>query len=253
LHRIEHPAVDNLAIFESRVSNPVASLICVHGGLDRGGSFARVARRLHDVDVIAYDRRGYQGSRALVPIDLAHHVADLDALVTTERERGPVVVFGHSYGGVVALAAATSGSDVDKVIVFETPLPWVLRRQGSHEPLGDDPGVEAEVFFRRVVSDGAWARLPDAEKESRRADGPALLDDLQTLRGPNPLHLELLRTPLSIGYGAGRPDYYADLVEVMTSFAPATTSFVVSGAPHGAHLASPDHLARAVRAEIGPA
>ena len=48
-----------------RLAFPEANIICVHGGLDRGGSFARLARRTEQFDLIAYDRRGYQGSRSL--------------------------------------------------------------------------------------------------------------------------------------------------------------------------------------------
>jgi pimeloyl-ACP methyl ester carboxylesterase len=66
---------------------PEATLICVHGGLDRGGSFARLARRINAFDVVTYDRRGYQGSRDLQPLSFELHVEDLLALARRERAR----------------------------------------------------------------------------------------------------------------------------------------------------------------------
>ena len=52
------------------------AVILVHGSLDRAESFRRVMRRLPDVAIVAYDRRGYQGSRAAGVVDLGGHVAD---------------------------------------------------------------------------------------------------------------------------------------------------------------------------------
>ena len=41
-----------------------ATVVFVHGSLDRGESFRRVMRRLPELTTVTYDRRGYQGSRA---------------------------------------------------------------------------------------------------------------------------------------------------------------------------------------------
>jgi hypothetical protein len=145
LHFVTNSPVEGLAVAERRVAAPLASVICVHGALDRGGSFVRLVRRLARFDVVVYDRRGYQGSRDLVPVNLAAHIEDLSALITSEAERGPVILFGHSYGGLVTLGAAIAlPSRVDMVVDYESPLPWVLRREHFHALQGDDPVVEAE-------------------------------------------------------------------------------------------------------------
>jgi len=242
--------VPGLAVLERRVDKPVATVICVHGGLDRGGSFARLARRLRDVDVVTYDRRGYQGSRDVQPVGLAHHVADLSALASNARS-GPVVVFGHSYGGVVAISTAVAHPAlVDLVVVYETPLPWVYRRPGSLMPVGDDPDFEAEQFFRRVVSDATWERLSEADKESRRGDGIALLDDLGVLRGPVPFDISKLNAPLSYGYGdAVHAEYYEALTNHLKVVVPSLRVHKLAGAGHGAHLANPDLLSSFITTE----
>ena len=72
LHFVANSPVAGLAVAERRVESPLATVICIHGGLDRGGSFARLARRMELFDLVAYDRRGYQGSRDLGPLGLEY-------------------------------------------------------------------------------------------------------------------------------------------------------------------------------------
>ncbi len=245
--------VAGLHILERRVEYPIATVICVHGGLDRGGSFARVARRFLNKDVVAYDRRGYQGSRSTGPISLQNDIDDLRTVIGAEQPATPVIVLGHSYGGVVALGAALAAPDaLDRLVMFETPLPWILDRPGAHRDLGDDPALEAERFFRRVVSDGAWERLSSAEKRSRQMDGPALLNDLRTLRGPAPFDLTRLAVPLWYGYSDGdRAPFYRELVDEMRRRGSDVHDVMLRGSGHGAHLSKPDQLAALIDSSWG--
>lgn len=238
------PPVPGLAVAERRVEHPRASVVCVHGGLDRGGSFARIARRLEQFDLVTYDRRGYQGSRALGVGTPDEHVADLLALIRAERETSRVLVFGHSVGGVVALGSAIAEpSLVDLVVAYESPLPWVLPREHSRPVLGEDPREEAEIFFKRMVSRSAWERLSDTEKESRRLDGPALLADLRSVRAGAPFDLSDLRVPAAYVHGDGViAPYYRELAALLVSRF-SLRAIEMTGAGHGAHLANPDQLA----------
>src|SRR5262245_41509537 len=80
-------------------------LLLVHGSMDRGASFVKAMRRLPDIDVVRYDRRGYGRSvDAGVGDTLDAHVDDLLAIVDDAAR--PCVLVGHSFGGVVALVAA---------------------------------------------------------------------------------------------------------------------------------------------------
>jgi pimeloyl-ACP methyl ester carboxylesterase len=249
LHFVSSTPVPGLAVAERRVANPEATLICIHGGLDRGGSFARLARRCERFDVVTYDRRGYQGSRALQPLDLDHHVSDLLALARQESARGPVILFGHSFGGVVALAAGAAEPSLTSLeLVYEAPLPWILRRDGTRAPLSKDPEVEAERFFRRIVSDAAWERMSELERQSRRLDGPALLSDLTILRdGVAPFDLARLEIPTTFIYGDGlAPEFYKALSAELAVLNPLIESRNLVNAAHGAHLSVPDQLAQLI-------
>jgi pimeloyl-ACP methyl ester carboxylesterase len=245
LHFVEHSPVPGLALAERRVEAPEATIICVHGGLDRAGSFRRLARRLENFDVVAYDRRGYQGSRELTPLSLAGHVEDLVAVARNEATRGPVIYFGHSFGGVVTLSAAAVESSLVRLVVnYESPMPWILPRPSSRPALSDDPDIEVETFFKRMVSGRAWHRLSEEERESRRLDGPALMGDLTSLRQGAPFELASINTPFVYVHGDGiLVDYYRALCVELVRVNPAITTYELSDANHGAHLSKPGLLA----------
>jgi pimeloyl-ACP methyl ester carboxylesterase len=246
LHFVAASPVAGLAVAERRVESPEATIICVHGGLDRGGSFARLARRTDRFDLIAYDRRGYQGSRDLGPLGIANHESDLIALARHEVEGRPIIFFGHSFGGAVAYGAAIKEPTIARLVVtYEVPFPWIRRRNGTGSPLGDDPALEAERFFRRIVSDSAWERLSELERDSRRRDGPALVDDLTGLRTtPPPFDIARLTVPAIYVYGdILAPDFYRALAADLATINPLISSREVTNAAHGAHLSVPDQLA----------
>lgn len=245
------PLVAGLAAWQRQVEGASATLICVHGGLDRGGSFARIARRSEHFNVVAYDRRGYQGSRGRQPIDLNGHIDDLCAIATAVQSLGPVIVLGHSYGGVVAIGAALRRPDLFALLVtYEAPLPWIYRRPGFTNDLHEDPSEEAEQFFRRMISSAAWDRLSDDDKASRRADGIALLDDLRTLRGSAPYELATLEIPCVYAYGDGPHQiYYEELVQHLVATSPVFRATSLLAANHGAHLSNPDQLLKLITDE----
>jgi pimeloyl-ACP methyl ester carboxylesterase len=249
-HFIESSPVKGLAVAERRVDEPKACVICVHGALDRGGSFARLARRLDGFDVIVYDRRGYQGSRDLGPSDLAQHVNDLGALIASEVKRHNVILFGHSFGGMVTLGAASQhSSDVSLVVNYESPMSWVLPRPGFRSPLSDDPPAEAERFFRRIMGDRAWERLSEPQRESRRLDGPALLNDLSTVRSHEaPCDLVTLQVPFTYVYGDGtQSHYFEELAAELVKVNPAIETVEIHDADHAAHLKNSTQLAAIIQ------
>ena len=249
LRYLEPSPLAPLALARHVVPSPVATVVAIHGGLDRASSFTRISRRLERFNVVAYDRRGYQRSRSLGPGDLEQHVADLLRVIEWVNPTGPVVLFGHSFGGLVALSLTAEHPGVaDVVVVYESPLPWVLARPSPTPTPGDDPALEAERFFRRVVSDSSWERLGPSEQESRRRDGPALSADLRVMTGPvAPWDLEAIDVPVRYLYGDQRAaPYYHSLARRLEAANPLFTSRELPGASHGAHLSHPDVLAREI-------
>ncbi len=250
LRYLEPSPLGALAVAQHRVATPRATLIAIHGGLDRASSFTRLSRRLDDFDVITYDRRGYQRSRALGAGTLDQHVADLQRVIEWSAPEGRVVVFGHSFGGLVAMTlVARDPGAADLAVVYESPLPWVLARPSPTPAPGQNPALEAERFFRRVVSDATWENLSPSEKESRRLDGPALSADLIEMTAPlAPFELDEIRTDVRYLYGDQRAaPYYHELARQLTRSNPHFSVKELPGLPHGAHLSHPDLLASEVR------
>jgi len=245
LRTMTESPVAGLRVVERMVEGATATVIAIHGGLDRGGSFARLARRLRTLNLIAYDRRGYQGSRDLGPLSLDENLSDLQQLAKYASQRGPVIYFGHSYGGLLALTSAAAEPElVQLVVTYEPALPWSYRRQRPKREFSLDPAQEAENFFRRIVSNAVWERLSAQEKESRRLDGPALLNDLQTLRDSPLLQLQRIEAPTVYIYGDGpNKSNYEEVAQRLSHEIQDFTIVQIDRAPHGAHLANPDKLA----------
>jgi pimeloyl-ACP methyl ester carboxylesterase len=238
------------------------AVVFVHGSLDRAESFLRAMRRLPELTTVAYDRRGYQGSREAGVVGLGGHIADLVAMLGEVRARGArsVVAVGHSVGGDVAVGAALADPPAcDAVGAFEPPMPWLgFRRTPPGEdrprwtPMAEDPAEEVEQFFSRMVSPSAWQRLSDVAKADRRADGPALVADLSSLRGDPPFDVMDLAVPALFGVGGPTSaTHHRDAVAWLGAHVPGAAVFEIPQSQHGAHLSHPDHFAAFVRAAVG--
>jgi pimeloyl-ACP methyl ester carboxylesterase len=276
IHVVEHPPGANEHL---SASNVVAGqvVVLVHGSLDRATSFARVTRRLQDLWVVTYDRRGYHRSRRRKQLQgdvegdppggdptgrvksgargdaFDQHVSDLLEVIGQRR----AVVVGHSFGGAVALGAAIEAPErVLAVGAYEPPMPWVdwWPRRARRDLASEDPGDAAEGFFRRVVNDDAWERLPERARQERRADGPALVAELSSLRrGGAPFDLSRLSVPLVVGRGEESRPHHRQAIDELHSTVPDTVVFEIPGASHGAHLTHPDAFGEFVRRVVSRA
>ncbi|MGH9083324.1 MAG: alpha/beta fold hydrolase [Acidimicrobiales bacterium] len=238
-------------------------VVLVHGSLDRAASFTRTVRRLPEAwGCVAYDRRGYQGSRSSGPVPLEGHVDDLLAVAAAAAAAGgagrSVVTVGHSMGGVVALGAALAEPRrFTAVGAYEPPMPWLgFPREGapaSQDAPPADPAAEAERFFRRMVGDGAWERLSGAAKASRREDGPALVAELASLRrgAPAPFDVTALTVPVVFGCGGPATEPRRRRTAAWLAEHVAGGHLVeIPQAGHGAHLGHPTAFADLVRATV---
>lgn len=217
----------------------------------------RVAGALRDRHVVRYDRRGYGRSLdAGPPAGLEDHVDDLLSIL----DGRPGVVAGHSYGGVVALAAAERHPEVVAgIVAFEAPMPWrpwwpsttpggsALARSSADGHAGD----AAEAFLRRMLGDERWEALPAGMRRQRRAEGPALAMELTSLRqGQVPYDPARITVPVVVGRGTRSPRHLMDAADVLAGEVPGAELAVVEGASHGAHRTHPDAFADLVRRSL---
>jgi pimeloyl-ACP methyl ester carboxylesterase len=164
-----------------------------------------------------------------------------------------VVAIGHSLGGnVVVGAALASPRAFDSIGAYEPPMPWLgFRRQGGRPwpALADDPSAEAERFFSRMVGEGSWSRLTERGRAERRADGPALVADLRSMRGEGPpFDVTALDVPSVFGRGGpASAEHHRHAIEWLGAHVPGALVHEIANAQHGAHLSHPDHFAMMAR------
>lgn len=238
-------------------------VVLVHGTMDRATSLAKVARRLRDLEVVRYDRRGYGESRLdaegrAVPVaeTVDDHVDDLLHVLGGR----PSVVVGHSTGGTIALAAAARRPDlVVAVGAYESPRPWASwwpTASPGARAVADaevDAATAAERFMRRMIGDAQWERLPARSRETRRAEGPALVADMASIRGEPAYRDEDVTVPVVAALGGASLDHHARAAEEIAAAVPDGELLVIDGARHGAHLTHPDEVAGLVRRVVARA
>jgi acylglycerol lipase len=107
---------------------PRGVVIIAHGFAEHGGRYARVAERLvaEGVAVRAADHRGHglsEGKRTSV-VRFDDYVDDLTTVINNARERWPsvpVILLGHSMGGLIALGLAVRPTPPIDGLVLSAP------------------------------------------------------------------------------------------------------------------------------------
>jgi pimeloyl-ACP methyl ester carboxylesterase len=234
---------------------PGTVVVLIHGSMDRSVSFFKVAELLADLHVVMYDRRGYAKSIDVEPAatSLDDHVSDLFEVI----DERPAVVVGHSYGGAIALAAATRGTELIRAVgAFETPMAWMpwWPKSSAGGGVADaavraaDPGDAAEGFLRRMIGDARWESLPAKTRQLRRAEGAALVTEMTTIRQPPPpFKLDDLTFPVIVGHGSASLPHHQEAVRYQVEHAPSAELVVIEGGRHGSHASHPEEFAGFVR------
>lgn len=181
------------------------TLLAIHGLGGSGRYWDGLAKRLGDgYTVIAPDLGGFGASdKPPLDYDRGFHLANLDAVVERHAPSGPLIVVGHSLGGV--LAALWSGLHADRVhalVLAATPFPTgqgmqvlresdlpIVRRLAARAiraawplvgvPVGIARGYPAGIaadFGRATILSRVWTM------QSLLYD-PAICDDLMIVGG----------------------------------------------------------------------
>jgi len=146
--------------------------VCVHGWPESKRIFWRVIQPLADAgfDVIAPDLRGF-GDSDVGPDgyhDVASHARDLFALVHDVLGLERVVLLGGDLGGPVVQDLALRRPEwVDRMVLFNSPLPYLKDRMAAIPDTR--PAREASDYFVRQGTDpdGLAAELTTPEQRER--------------------------------------------------------------------------------------
>lgn len=218
-------------LFVHDVAGEGPVVVLLHGAMDRSTSFARTARHLSGVPVVRYDRRGYGRSLDAGPGDLASHVDDL---LTVLRGR-PAVLVGHSFGGLIALAATgcAAPGQIAAVGTYEAPALWT--DWWPPRLWTGDPAEAAERFLRNRVGAARWERLPGRWRAARRAEGTAMISEVDSIRpGRPPFDAGAVTVPVIVGCGAATSAHHTRAAVELADALPDATTCVIDGAGHDA-------------------
>jgi pimeloyl-ACP methyl ester carboxylesterase len=244
--------------------------------LSWGPVLAALAGRVH---AVAYDRAGLGDSDPDIKIPSAERsVADLARLISVVS-RGPCVVAGHSYGGLLALVLAARHPDsVAGLVLVDPALPgllgplpqplrraygWVTRtrpvalyatgrlrpatRRAARRAAGAfsaDPRVQALVIDAYLAS-ADWAHVLAGYREGLgiAASGPAVRRALAAPASPVPM------TVLSATEGRpARVRRHWTALQAELAAERGATHVVAVGSGHAVHLHSPALVAEAILA-----
>lgn len=257
----EELEVDGLAVLRFRPDDPRATVVVVHGAMDRSSGFRRTARRLPDLEVVLFDRRGYAGSLdAGTSPTIADQLADLRSVIEATSD-GPVTVVGHSVGGLLALHLAVEHPElVASLATWEPPLPWLdwyvsaVVDGARSKAFSDDPDEAAEHFMRGMIGDRLWERLPAATRAERRSEGPALVVDMDLGRHPDAeVDLAAVRVPTVAGCGELSAPRFRRAARYVMDHVPDAMLVEVAEAEHGVHLSHPPEFAAFIQAGVARA
>jgi pimeloyl-ACP methyl ester carboxylesterase len=101
-------SADGLELYGAVTGSGPVTVVLAHGWTLDSTCWEPVASRLDGVRVLRYDHRGHGRSAAVDPstMTIEQLADDMAAVLTAEVPDGPIVLVGHSMGGMTAMALA---------------------------------------------------------------------------------------------------------------------------------------------------
>jgi len=257
-------SADGTAIADFR-SGDGPPLILVHGTTADHTTFRVVAPRFAGRNTIhAIDRRGRGASGDGPVYAIEREYEDVAAVIdaVAAAAGGPADVVGHSFGGAVALGAATLTANLRRLVVYEgapavpglsaVPTALVARLDGLLAS-GDHARL-LRTFLREVVQmdDRKLAAFEASPFYRERLEAaPTVLREL-TAGGPgaDPARVAALaaavRIPVLQLLGGDSPAFFGDATRRLDAALPDGRIVVLAGQRHAAHHDGADDFVDAV-------
>ena len=221
------------------------SLLLVHGTTADHTRWDPIKPRLaQHFTVHAVDRRGRGESTDAPEYTLEREAEDLAAVIDALGES--VSLLGHSYGAVCCLEATLLTSQIDRMILYEPPIPTGLPMYppevpGRMEQLIEQDQFEAavEVFFREVVEMPddeltVYRQLPVWQRRVRLAPTIPREMAIDRVYSFEPKKYAELSTPTLLLLGGDSPAMFQEAVDMVRA---ALTNSTIIRLPGQQHIA----------------
>ncbi|MES2642737.1 MAG: alpha/beta hydrolase [Myxococcota bacterium] len=237
-------------------------VLVLHPGLDDGSMWAPVAARLAPkFRVVRLHRRQYRLDIAPAA-SIAQEVEDVLALV--RHVGSPVLLVGHSSGGVVALEALVADPTAFAgAVIYEAPIvigPLLggeayVRARAAID--AGRPGAAMRIFLADVVRVPRWLAVVAGffigVIPRLRALAPRQVDDLGAI---DQLGLRLdayaaVHVPTVLLGGDRSPPHLAERLDALARVMPNAQRLVLAGLGHDAQRRAPDEVVRVIMGLAG--
>ncbi len=244
-----------IAYWRSGAGQP---LLLVHGTTADHRRWDPLLLRLEQhFTVYAMDRRGRGGSGDAPDYSLLREAEDVAAVV--EAIGGPVFVRGHSFGGRCCLEAALLTNRIDRLILYEPPIPAAAPSVAADAPdrmqalmAAGAPEAALELFFREVAGlsaeeVAAVRRLPMWAGRVQMVPTIARELSIDRVHPFEPARFTGLRLPALLLLGDNSPPYYRRALEQIHAVLPDSRIVVLPGQGHVAMDSAPELFVAEVR------
>jgi pimeloyl-ACP methyl ester carboxylesterase len=244
-------------------------LVVVGGVLYEGIDYLPLARLLAgDYQVHLVERRGRPGSdHQGTAHSIEDECADLEAVATATGARA---VFGHSFGGLVALETARQRGIFDELFVYDPGVPirgsiatgwiagyrdllergdsrgafaWMVKYSGNApRPIEMMPIWYLRLVLRLAVRGAQWQTM------QRLLRANVVEHQVQAaLDAPNPSRFSTVRAHAVLLAGSKSPDFVRrQLLEELAAVIPGATVRILPGIGHLAPTDHPSQIAAAI-------
>ena len=155
-----------------------AQMLLVHGLAEHSGRYERTGRLLADagIDVTAFDLPGHGGSggrRGDIErwSDYLDDIAARLAAVRAEADGRPVVLFAHSYGGLISTDYVLSGRPAPDLLVLSAPALNDSLPRWQHTLVPLIARIWPTLAFRNAWSPDVLSRDPEVGRQARLDPG----------------------------------------------------------------------------------
>src|SRR5215470_1181192 len=239
------------------------AMLLVHGGSGDHSSWDPVLPLLTArYRVCALDRRGHGKSGDSMGYSLDREIEDVAAGVNAMN--GPVILAAHSFGAICAAEAALLSTSVDRLVLYEPPIP-INGPIASPEALSkfedlvrsNQNDAALEMFLREIV------KLPEARIASARKDpswtsrAKSIGVQVRELRAVNAYKFsrekfEKLRTPTLLVIGSETAEHHRIAIDALGRIFPNRTLVVLQGQGHDGVRSAPGLFAESVLKFLEP-